>query len=412
MMQLSVPFFAFFVPNGRSVLSLFPSHFCSVLQCDISPMLENGNWLQTTTTARLPLMLNSLLKFYMSLTSLSGSDCCFCCCRVMNSDWLHFTEHNTTLLWCVFVTRKRGRGHGGICITEAQATRTTVPSFKLSLSFSVSVFQSFSVWRAANWASNSQQRQQKWKYMCLFALDGYSYYYYYYYFSTWVLMSDRKYVSSGGNGGGYSVSTVLFLSFIFPHSVQCKWCVPREDKLGWTHSFQPVSQSSIYFCSLGHDHQKIKENEKQREWKRGFLLEHAIGTTTGSFSLSLFAGASVLGASLFPCLAFFSFLPLFLHLSLVYLHFQQQQQQQQLMLQCFTRRQKNMARIWILALVGRIFSSSSFFLPTKKWLLFGSVFGWCTAQFLVLLYFLTVFLFYYLNGLADQWSDCVVMVVC
>lgn len=285
---------------------------------------------------------------------------------------------------------RRGPGHAYYC----------------SLFQIVSEFQCFSVWRAANWASNSQQRQQKWKYMCLSALDGY-----YCHFPTWVLMSDRKYVSS--NGGGYSVSTVLFLSFLplslSPHSVQCKWCVPREDKLGWTHSFQPVSQSSIYFCSLGHDHQKIKENEKQREWKRGFLLEHAIGTTTGFFSLSLFAGASVLGASLFPCFAFSSFFPLFLHLSLVYLHFQQQQQPQ-LMLQCFTRRQKNMARIWILALVGKIFL---LLLPTKKWLLFGSVFGWCTAQFLVLLYFLTVFsIFYYLNGLADQWSDCVVMVVC
>ena len=144
--------------------------------------------------------------------------------------------------------------------------------------------------------------------------------------------------------------------------------------------------------------------------KRGFLLEHAIGTTTGSLSLFLSLLEPVF---LEPAYSLAFFLPLFLHLSLVYLHFQQQQQQQQLMLQCFTRRQKNMARIWILALVGRIFSSSSFFLPTKKWLLFGSVFGWCTAQFLVLLYFLTVFsIFYYLNGLADQWSDCLVMVVC
>lgn len=48
MMQLSVPFLLFFVPNGRSVPSLTFSLFL-VLQCDISPMLENGNWLQTTT---------------------------------------------------------------------------------------------------------------------------------------------------------------------------------------------------------------------------------------------------------------------------------------------------------------------------------------------------------------------------
>lgn len=97
MMQLSVPFLLFFCPQWTvSSLSLFPSFY--VLQCDISPMLENGNWLQTTT-ARLPLMLNSLLKFYMSLTSLSGSGCC---CRVMNSDWLslHCTSLNTTQLCC------------------------------------------------------------------------------------------------------------------------------------------------------------------------------------------------------------------------------------------------------------------------------------------------------------------------
>lgn len=73
-----------------------------------------------------------------------------------------------------------------------------------------------------------------------------------------------------------------------------------------------------------------------------------------------------------PCFfLFFLFFSPFLHLSLVYLHFQQQQQPQ-LMLQCFNRRQKNMARIWILALVGKIFLL--LLLPTKKWLLFGSVF--------------------------------------